>query len=221
MILTRDLLRRAHLVIAKNDVRYYLNYVLIEPHPTEGALLISCDGHRMLVIHDHLATNVVRSLVRVATEVLNYAGQNVPRHAPVHLSEPKPGGSTCYAELRDPADVPACVGLCELLPDASVYPKWRGVMPATIGPIAHFVMSGAYVDDAVRALKTDGVSSTVIIYAPGASDQAYLVVPGPSQSLRALMLIMPIRDDYQGWNPLAQAWLRGLIVAEPTPGLAA
>lgn len=47
-----NLLRLAHMAISKEETRYYLNGVHIEPHPVRGAILVATDGHRMVVIHD-------------------------------------------------------------------------------------------------------------------------------------------------------------------------
>ena len=40
------------LFMAKQDVRYYLNGVSVEPHPDGGVLLVATDGHRIGVLHD-------------------------------------------------------------------------------------------------------------------------------------------------------------------------
>lgn len=40
------------LFAAKNDVRYYLNGVSIEPHPDGGAVIVATDGRRLAAIHD-------------------------------------------------------------------------------------------------------------------------------------------------------------------------
>lgn len=37
---------------AKNDVRYYLNGVCIEPHPERGVIIVATNGHRLAAIHD-------------------------------------------------------------------------------------------------------------------------------------------------------------------------
>lgn len=37
---------------AKHDVRYYLNGVRIEPHPTQGVVMVATNGHIMAVMHD-------------------------------------------------------------------------------------------------------------------------------------------------------------------------
>ena len=40
-------------IYAKKDARYYLNYAVhVARHPTRGTLLVSTNGHSLLVIHD-------------------------------------------------------------------------------------------------------------------------------------------------------------------------
>lgn len=46
------LLAAAASIAAVNDVRYYLNGVCIEPAPQGGVLLIGCNGHALVCIHD-------------------------------------------------------------------------------------------------------------------------------------------------------------------------
>ncbi len=45
------LLAASFIAAARNDIRYYLNGVSVEPME-EGCLLVSTDGHRLLVIYD-------------------------------------------------------------------------------------------------------------------------------------------------------------------------
>lgn len=47
-----ELFNLAYFAVSKEETRYYLNGVHIEPHPVKGALLVSTDGHRMVCIHD-------------------------------------------------------------------------------------------------------------------------------------------------------------------------
>ena len=47
-----DIFRRAWTCISKEDTRYYLNGVHIEPHPSGGALLVATDGHKLVAIRD-------------------------------------------------------------------------------------------------------------------------------------------------------------------------
>lgn len=51
-----ELFRAASLVKSTEKTRYYLQGVLIQPHPVKGAFLVATDGHRAAVIHDEHAT---------------------------------------------------------------------------------------------------------------------------------------------------------------------
>ena len=42
----------ASVVQAKEDVRYYLNGILIEKAPDKGLLIVATDGHRLVAMHD-------------------------------------------------------------------------------------------------------------------------------------------------------------------------
>lgn len=47
-----DLFRAAAVVISKEETRYYLNGVCIEPHPAGGVTLTATDGHRLFTAYD-------------------------------------------------------------------------------------------------------------------------------------------------------------------------
>lgn len=53
-----NLFRIAYACVSTEETRYYLNGVYITPAPRgqRGALLVSTDGHRLLVVHDEGAT---------------------------------------------------------------------------------------------------------------------------------------------------------------------
>lgn len=42
----------AYVFASTEETRYYLNGVLVEPHPDGGVLLVATDGHRMVAIKD-------------------------------------------------------------------------------------------------------------------------------------------------------------------------
>ncbi|MBA0227379.1 hypothetical protein D7U89_18095 [Stenotrophomonas maltophilia] len=49
-------------VAPKNDVRFYLNGVLIESH-ADGAIIVATDGHRMLVVRTSLPWDIGKIIV--------------------------------------------------------------------------------------------------------------------------------------------------------------
>lgn len=60
---------------AKNDIRYYLESVLIEKHPKKGAIIVGTDGHRMAVVYDPDAIykdSEPRRIVKLNADGLKY-----------------------------------------------------------------------------------------------------------------------------------------------------
>lgn len=58
MKLSANAVRLAYQFAAKQDIRYYLNGVNVEPAAGGGALITATDGHRLTQVHDREATNV-------------------------------------------------------------------------------------------------------------------------------------------------------------------
>lgn len=52
IIVNANLFRLAYTCVSKEETRYYLNGVFVQPHPVKGAFLVSTDGHRLLCIYD-------------------------------------------------------------------------------------------------------------------------------------------------------------------------
>lgn len=51
-IVNADLFRRAYECVSTDELRYYLNGVLVEAHPGGGAILVSTNGHVLVAIRD-------------------------------------------------------------------------------------------------------------------------------------------------------------------------
>lgn len=57
-------------VAAKNDIRFYLNGVLVEPH-ADGAIIVATDGYRMLIVRTALEWELGKIIIpRDACELL-------------------------------------------------------------------------------------------------------------------------------------------------------
>lgn len=55
MKVTAERFALAYEAVSMEETRYYLNGVFVQPHHEKGAILVSTDGHRMIVIHDQQA----------------------------------------------------------------------------------------------------------------------------------------------------------------------
>lgn len=65
-----NLFRLVYGAVSTEETRYYLNGVHIEPHPEKGAILVSTDGHRMIVAHDEKAVCDEIAIVKLPRFVL-------------------------------------------------------------------------------------------------------------------------------------------------------
>ena len=124
---------------SKEEGRYYLNGVSIEPHPAEGAILVATDGHRMGVLHDPTAivpaglkvilardTRVVTA-VRLAKDTMNLKPWVVIKTSDGGIGS----AALVYAATADEAtqeeEFPAA-GDRQALIDGK-FPDWRRVVP--------------------------------------------------------------------------------------------
>lgn len=51
--------------VSRDEFRYYLQGVCIQPHPTGGAVIVGTDGYRMIVIHDPTGRCEAASIVKM------------------------------------------------------------------------------------------------------------------------------------------------------------
>jgi hypothetical protein len=100
---------------ARNEVRYYLEFVRVEPHPKVGVLLIASDGHRMAVVYDQTGRAAEPVAIRPVTFPRTRDDETL-----VHYSEGRAAiapqrfvSAECY---RDGA------------PIVGRYPLWRNVL---------------------------------------------------------------------------------------------
>ena len=60
-----NLYRIATMCMSKEETRYYLCGVFVEPHPVKGVTLTATDGHKLLVIHDESGRADESAIVRL------------------------------------------------------------------------------------------------------------------------------------------------------------
>lgn len=65
-----NLFRIAYLAVSKEETRYYLNGVFIEPHHERGATLTATDGHVLVSIYDAEAVCDTPVIVKLSKEAL-------------------------------------------------------------------------------------------------------------------------------------------------------
>lgn len=145
MKITASIYNAALIAAAKNDLRFYLKGVRIEPAPQGGALIIATDGHRILVAHDAMAEDVetcILPLVKVPTkcDFINVTlgdDQALFNFGATTVTAPKIEGN---------------------------YPDWRRVLPAENKMQGYDAntLNPAYIADSLKISKALGSKSKAI-----------------------------------------------------------
>jgi hypothetical protein len=112
-----NFLRASAICQSSETVRYYINCIRIEPHPDEGALLISTDGHRLLVIHDKTA--FCRKAISITLDKVALAQCKPQGGIPPRLLVAEDGIARIGETYQTPASVIARGDFCE----------WQRVVP--------------------------------------------------------------------------------------------
>lgn len=92
---------------AKEDYRYFLNGVLIEPHPKEGVVIVATNGHMMMVAHDENGYSNGRHIVTVSKPMLSLCKKKQTRTFDAiknlqFVGETVLAWRTLYTETEDP-----------------------------------------------------------------------------------------------------------------------
>lgn len=179
--------------------RSYLEGVFVEPHPDGGAVLVSTDGHRMLVIHDVNGKCGKPAIVAAAKPIRTALTGVKPASA---LTVDTDGG----VEVVD-ASYRAANGT---LTDA-VYPDWRAI-PRQLAALPKRQQSGAatfnsqYLADfggIAKLLADDGTNAVRVIGFGDGNPALINFVKAP----HAFGILMPMRqgEDLNGFPAFMRA----------------
>lgn len=188
----------ASICIGKEETRYYLTGVRIEPHHEKGALLVATDGHRLICIHDvegectapaiiKLPDAMVSACVEWITEYDDEDGTVIGRTI---------SGSDRSLIVGDNGRA-AIKGHFQTLSDCRIdgtYPEWRKVIPkAVAGERAVPSFNASYLGQFGECAELLGDRNKRIRLMGGAGlgDPALVLFARPY----AFGVIMPTRDD--------------------------
>lgn len=210
-VVSADLFSRALAAISKEDTRYHLNGVNVEPCDQGGVLLVSTDGRRMLVLRDpdgyapngagtvSLNKDMVRALIAKSWNLPNWLGPLTgkgPKRRLVVVRGQKAAVTEVAIEKSAALDYESLLALADA-PSAAVggyqwigaviggaFPDWRKVIGT---PAAHGVFIGAF-DASLLAPLAKALSG---------SDPAR-----PSRSESPGVRLVPTDGDTEGKLPL-------------------
>jgi hypothetical protein len=212
-----DLFRLANMCASKEETRYYLNGVLIEPHAVKGVILVATDGHRMVVIHDETGHADESAIVHLSPEALKACkpGRNERRLLEVTDIAPGKGSAWIKVSRQFPKydntwSEPELTAVSANCVVDGTFPHWQRVLPKiteertapsfNTGYLASFTeigegLNAAFNPDAPRS--KEGLR--MVITASDAGGPALVTWPGYAASTgvagRAFGVLMPMRFD--------------------------
>lgn len=207
----------AALFRSKEETRYYLNGVYIEPHPDGGVIMVATNGHQMAVIHDESgeanAPFICKASQQFYTACAKKPADVLKRPGQIHFVG-HVANLVCEGFDGDPSIIGDCHIEVEYAPDIDgTYPDWRRVLPTIdtqptipdlVGP--YFGINAEYVTDFAKALKIlTGVKSAKIITMTVQDRGAPIAIT--SETCREFLgVLMPAREASE--RPTLPAWLK-------------
>lgn len=136
---------------AKNDIRYYLNGIYVEPLPTGGAVIVATNGHAMGVWRDTSATVERPAILRIGKQLREACTETKEGRLALiddRLTVTSELGTECYVQPNS-VNADSAFGW-EI---KAKYPDWKIIVPdeCQTGPIGMF--NSGYVKLVHKALK--------------------------------------------------------------------
>lgn len=130
-------LRMLEHFVSKEEVRYYICGIYIEPNETGGATLVATDGHRMGVVHDATARVRKPFICSLSPDLMRFARQDCKNDPDVAVVFPGLSAhlipSKLIARTQGPKSASSFATFNTSAPPIDGdYPNWRGVFPDTI-----------------------------------------------------------------------------------------
>ena len=169
--------------MSKEETRYYLRGVFVEPHPYGGVLLVATDGHRLGIAHDPEGS-IDCNPVAFNVDINDRHMRNTLKKSNQRLCV-----TDAVAELTLDGTVMA-TGMVSL--PGGEYPEYHRVLPKMLGTATEFkhgwngvyisAISDAYSMVAPRkstpiAFRGDGVGNPTWIISPSVRDLAFVLMP--------------------------------------------
>lgn len=124
------LFRLVSTVVGRSETRFYLRYVCIDPHPTQGVYLVATDGHRMLVAHDPEGECSERVLCRPTKGLRRACDAHRFETRRVSIDSEADTATVTRQQVDTGTVKPVATfnGVVDAA-DVALFPKWQGVVP--------------------------------------------------------------------------------------------
>ena len=174
---------------AKDDVRWYLEGIYIEPHEVSGAYLVATDGRRLLAIHDETAEVDAPMLVNPVQLLIAQAKGAVLADF---------DGRCC--DLQDEEEQFILRAPAPLI--EAHYPDWRSVVPVVEGEPQVGTLSQDLIVSIGKAPWKKGSEKGAMFHLSGPNKATTVRLP---ELPEILIIIMPMQHDAIQRTP---EWLR-------------
>lgn len=142
-----NLFRIAYSCVSKEETRYYLNGVFVEPHPQGGVTLTTTDGHRLLSLYDENGFADESAIIALDTKLCK-AKRYCSRFISIETGSDSATILEGMGDVYDP-DVFAPVATEYKVRIDGTFPDYRRVVPSTpdMANLAAPNFNGSYVGD--------------------------------------------------------------------------
>lgn len=188
-----NLFRIAYACVSKEETRYYLNGVYVEPHPQGGVTLTTTDGHRLLSLYDENGFADESAIIRLDVKLCK-SKRYYSRFISIETGSDSATILEGTGDVYDP-DVFAPVATEYKVRIDGTFPDYRRCVPQTpdMANLAAPNFNGSYVGDfgAVgRELSIHfnaGKTGTMRVLSSDASGPCLILWPAVSQAFGVLM----------------------------------
>jgi len=197
---------------AKQDIRYYLCGVYVEPIPTGGALIVATNGHALGLWRDKTATVERAAILRTDPELVAACANKDAKILQIiddRLTVVDKKGFELFVQPKR-----------EKWELEGTYPNWRRVIPETGEELKLFdALNPNLVSTVEQALKigTNGARFSGITFNQPAANGAILVTSNSQAAQDFLAVIMPLRESVST-KPKWIEELKAATTNAPLPG---
>jgi hypothetical protein len=200
-------------IMAKNDVRYYLNGIHIQSNPAgKGVIISATDGHRLLSILDKRGyTNgewiceISSSLVSASVKASKHKNTRISSHDAIVTF--KGNGTYVYGGFHEPeksqlGEMQSGLFLSEYLkPIEGNYPKFGRIFKENTEPFDPKIltMNANYLKDCgeVFSMLGNPKFQSISIFGQCGQANVFGLIGHPDDEFDARLLIMPMRNDLE------------------------
>lgn len=200
-----SLFRAASEFQSKEEVRYYINGVYVQPHPDGGAVMVGTDGHRMLVAHDKEGVCTKPAIVQLEAA----AYQPLGKDPELKLCVGADGIATCghYRSVKNTFIDGTFPDWARVVKPVVELAKKRFHGKPQFEPASFNAKYISGIRKVTKALGEEGVAVRIVTFA--SAEPALLLIPSRSDVFGVLMPMLAECD------PAVPAFMRSIL--EPKP----